>query len=320
MRRSRSSEDELSKFDNLVAVLIDRLYERANMPQSPTDFSGREIIDLLADLTGPPIAQQVLTSLLEQRLLRQTRTISDANRGHYQLTRAFMERAESPAHVEADANERLSSPDTQSYSRFKDNLLVALADAEQEHGPQFFDLQKLAVENHLAFNPGWIRKAGTTFRDLGYIIDSFTMAEGEDGGIAAQLTGDGLEEAEELRAQFVQVEPTDNTELAPASDRTVPLDHNSPAYGEVVEKLEELKRVIESNNEYRETDLEDHERRLTDVESTLKLLENKRVNVNAMKAVAFGTLAYLVEKFAEHPIGDLAKAAWDGLKTLLGIS
>ena len=87
-----------------------------------------------------------------------------------------------------------------------------------------------------------------------------------------------------------------------------------------VEKLEELKRVIESNNEYRETDLEDHERRLTDVESTLKLLENKRVNVNAMKAVAFGTLAYLVEKFAEHPIGDLAKAAWDGLKTLLGIS
>ena len=105
----------------------------------------------------------------------------------------------------------------------------------------------------------------------------------------------------------------------PASDRTVSLDHNSPAYGEVVENLEELKRAIESNNEYRETDVEDHERRLTDVESTLKLLENKRVNVNAMKAVAFGSLVYLAEKFAEHPIGELAKAAWDGLKALLGI-
>ena len=100
---------------------------------------------------------------------------------------------------------------------------------------------------------------------------------------------------------------------------TVTLDHNSTDHLEVVDTLQNLKQAIESNNEYRSSDIEDHERRLTDVESTLKLLENKRVNVNTMKAVAFGTLAYLVEKFAEHPIGELAKAAWDGLKALLGI-
>ena len=107
--------------------------------------------------------------------------------------------------------------------------------------------------------------------------------------------------------------------IAPASDRTVTLDDNSPEYRDVVDTLDKLKRAIEANNEYRNSDLEDHERRLTDVESTLKLLENKRVNVNAMKAVAFGSLVYLAEKFAEHPIGELAKAAWDGLKALLGI-
>ena len=111
----------------------------------------------------------------------------------------------------------------------------------------------------------------------------------------------------------------ETTQTVPASDRTVTVGHNSPGYSDVVNTLEELKKAIESNNEYRETDLEDHERRLTDVESTLKLLENKRVNVNAMKAVAFGSLVYLAEKFAAHPIGELAKAAWDGLKALLGI-
>lgn len=105
----------------------------------------------------------------------------------------------------------------------------------------------------------------------------------------------------------------------PASDRTVAVDHNSPGYSDVTNTLEELKRAIESNNEYRNSNIADHERRLTDVESTLKLLENKRVNVNAMKAVAFGTLVYLIEKFAEHPIGELAKAAWDGLKALLDL-
>ena len=108
-------------------------------------------------------------------------------------------------------------------------------------------------------------------------------------------------------------------EAIPASDRTVTLDHNKPAYRDVVEKLEELKAAIEANNNYRDTDLADHERRLTDIEITLKILQNKRVNVNALKAVALGTLAYLAEKFSEHPIGELAKAAWDGLKALLGL-
>ena len=109
------------------------------------------------------------------------------------------------------------------------------------------------------------------------------------------------------------------TTTIPASDRVVSLDHNSPAYQDAVRHLEDLKGAIEANNEYRISDLEDHERRLTDVETTLKILENKRVNVNAVRAVAFGTLVYLAEKFAEHPIGELAKAAWDGLKALLGI-
>ncbi len=105
----------------------------------------------------------------------------------------------------------------------------------------------------------------------------------------------------------------------PASDRVVSLNHNSPQHVTVVEKLEELKDSIEANNEYRVADIEDHERRLADVESTLKLLEARRVRVGTIQATAYGTLVYLAEKFSEGPIGELAKVAWELLKAYIGL-
>ena len=105
----------------------------------------------------------------------------------------------------------------------------------------------------------------------------------------------------------------------PASDRIVSIDHNSSEYRSVVEKLEALRAAVESNNEFRSENLDEHERRLTDIETTLKILENKRVRVGAVRVAAYGTLIYLAEKFADEPIGELASAAWEALKTLLGI-
>jgi len=105
----------------------------------------------------------------------------------------------------------------------------------------------------------------------------------------------------------------------PASDRAVTLDHNSAAYNQTVDALESLHKAVEGNNEYRNADLEDHERRLADIEATIKILENKRVNIGTAKTVAGATLVYLAEKFADQPIGELAAAAWTLLKALLGI-
>lgn len=109
------------------------------------------------------------------------------------------------------------------------------------------------------------------------------------------------------------------SKFIPAADRIVTINHNTPEYRSVIEKLEDLKAAIESNNEYRSKNLDDHERRLVDIETTLKILENTRVRIGAIKAAAYGTLFYLAEKFSDEPIGALAHAAWEALKTLLGI-
>ena len=319
-------------FDALKELLIQRLYERANEPAADSEMSEVQITEILVDKTGLGIANQVLSELLDQGLLRQTVASDERGDAYFEVTAKLIRLAE-----------RLGRPESSDdrparFTEFRDQLLVALAkEEERESGAHFIDLKVVADQNDLQYKEGWVRKAGYGFRDMGYVQDAFTMDSETDGGMRVALTGDGLAEAEELETVeeiSTDVEPkfelvgdddtvTDDDGIpviaVPASDRTVTLDHNSPAYSDVVEKLEELKRAVESNNEYRDTDLEDHERRLTDVESTLKLLENTRVNVNAIKAVAFGTLVYLAEKFAEHPIGELAKAAWDGLKALLGL-
>ena len=322
----------MASFDALKEMLIQRLYERANEPAADSEMSEVQITEFLVDQTGLGIANQVLSELLDGGLLLQTRAANEQGDAFFEVTAKLIRLAE-----------RLRRPESSDdrparFSEFRDQVLVALAkEEERESGADFIDLKVVADKNDLQYKEGWVRKAAIGFRDMGYVQDAFSMSSETDGGFNVALTGDGLAAAEELETvEDISTDAEPKFELVgdddtvtdddgmpliavPASDRTVPLDHNSPAYSDVVEKLEELKRAVESNNEYRDTDLEDHERRLTDVESTLKLLENKRVNVNAIKAVAFGTLVYLAEKFAEHPIGELAKAAWDSLKALLGL-
>jgi hypothetical protein len=320
----------MADFDELKKLLILKLYERANDPNATRELSQQGIMGLLKEQTGAGIATQVYSELFLDGLLRDTR-VPYGGGGRIKITAKLIRLAEQlirPTHADDK---------TIKYTEFRDHLLVALAKEEEESGVDFFDLVVVAEKNSLQYKDGWVMKAAVGFRDNGYIQAAFSSGSEKSSGIEAKLTGDGLAEVEELKAveekttaakPLFDVAGLDDTladyggvpvVAVPASDRTVTLDHNSTDHLEVVDTLQNLKQAIESNNEYRSSDIEDHERRLTDVESTLKLLENKRVNVNTMKAVAFGTLAYLVEKFAEHPIGELAKAAWDGLKALLGI-
>ena len=269
---------------------------------------------------------------MKQGLLRQTRAIDDEEGGVFEVTAELLRLAEQL--------QRPNSADDQPirFTKFKDEILIVLAkEDEKESATRYFELKDIAEIYGIPYKPGWVRKAAYQLRDMGYIQDAFTMGGGEDGRLSAALTGDGLSAAEELEdlggvtdyAQplfdIVELDDTTTDDSGipvigvPASDRTVALDHNSPGYHDVIKSLEELKGAIESNNEYRSSDIEEHERRLTDIETTLKILENERVNENTLKVAAFGTLVYLIEKFVEHPIGALAQAAWDGLQILLGI-
>lgn len=140
------------------------------------------------------------------------------------------------------------------------------------------------------------------------------------------ITGNGIKYVEEqlndpssFLANHHEAARRDEDWIIPASDRVVTLNHNSQEYRSAIVNLTDLREALNADNVYRAHNLEDHERRIADVEAAISLLQGQRVRAGAIRAVAYGTLIYLAEKFAEAPIGELAKAAWEALKILLGL-
>jgi galactokinase len=106
---------------------------------------------------------------------------------------------------------------------------------------------------------------------------------------------------------------------APASDRIVHLDHNSAAYEATVRTVDRLIVIVETSNVYRESEPEDHERRLAELEAGRRLLGSRWLSLHTLKAALLGTITYLAAKFADAPIGEAATAAWNAIKILLGL-
>jgi cell division protein ZapA (FtsZ GTPase activity inhibitor) len=107
--------------------------------------------------------------------------------------------------------------------------------------------------------------------------------------------------------------------LAPAADRVVPLDHNSPDYFAATAALEQLIEVVRESNSYHESDPDDQNRRLGELEAGRRLLGSRWISMTTLKASLWGTIAYLASKFIDAPIGEAASLAWSTLKKLFGL-
>jgi hypothetical protein len=103
---------------------------------------------------------------------------------------------------------------------------------------------------------------------------------------------------------------------APASDRTVPLDHNSRAYQDAVTSLENVEKALRESNEY--PDGEDREQRIAEISATRRLLNAPRVDVEKAKALGIRTLKYLADKAFGAIITLAIGAALAALAALLG--
>jgi hypothetical protein len=109
-----------------------------------------------------------------------------------------------------------------------------------------------------------------------------------------------------------------NTQAAaPASDRTVPLDHNSRAYRDAVSSLENVEKALRESNEY--PDAEDREQRIAELSATRRLLDAPRVDVDKIQALGVRVLRYLADKVAGAAIGFAALSALGLLGKLVGL-
>ena len=121
------------------------------------------------------------------------------------------------------------------------------------------------------------------------------------GAIATELTG-----AEEF------------TRVAPASNRIVPLNHNSEAYKEALNALRELSEEATKSNELANlyADPADRVVVLSQITSGIKLLEQKRIIPDVVKRVLEYPIKFIKEKLPDAALGALASKAWDWLVKL----
>ena len=101
--------------------------------------------------------------------------------------------------------------------------------------------------------------------------------------------------------------------MTPASDRTVPINHNSVDYAEAIEQLDRLEELIRTSNEFSEN-AESRQSIAAEVSATRRLLDAMMVRLDAIISLCYRTLESLAKKFADLALGKIASA----VLTLLG--
>lgn len=300
----------MASFDELQNLLITRLHKVARQPTSPTEFDEQYLIELLQDETGPGIASQVVGSLFNRRLLRQTRTDPIMHEITPKLIMLAETQQAQPSKPMA-TNEDLSN-----YFAFKEALLVGLAKRNMVEGLAYRDLKLVADERRLKYQEGWVRKAAESFRDNGYINSDFTFCLGLDEGLSVKITGKGIEAAEELRAQLDGEPPSDAPSLIPASDRYVEIDDNSPDFKDAKAKVESAAEAIRG---YNEPTNYDKEQVVSELTIGQQLFKSVKVRVGAAIAVILAPLYTVYNDTAAVALRSVVEAAIDAVKVWLGL-
>jgi|GEM_PF-3116607 len=99
----------------------------------------------------------------------------------------------------------------------------------------------------------------------------------------------------------------------PASDRFVQLDDNSPSYDDALKQLEELVKAV---GEIRINDWPEKEGVVTNLRTAIEMIKAKYVNETALKTAAYTSIGFILLKFAEAPIVDLANKTWGAILAL----
>jgi hypothetical protein len=130
--------------------------------------------------------------------------------------------------------------------------------------------------------------------------------------VQLELTADGMDKAEEILNEVLEA-PTRRRKRAPAANRYVQLDDNSQTYQTATARLEEL---IKSASEIRVNDWPEKEGVLASLNAALSMLKTKYVNKSAIIAAVSSGTTFILLKFVDAPIAELASNTWKAVKAL----
>jgi hypothetical protein len=150
------------------------------------------------------------------------------------------------------------------------------------------DFREIAHRNEIPYERGYLRAIHGDLMRPGYIEGPPALVEGSP--LFGRLTGHGLRYIEgrykddlpegpsewrDIRSELVEEA---DTSVIPASDRLVPLNHNSPEYQVVKAGIDELREAARSVN-----DLPDQDRILTSLAAAQTLWSSMELKVLQIK-------------------------------------
>ncbi|HEV2509690.1 hypothetical protein [Bosea sp. (in: a-proteobacteria)] len=217
--------------------------------------------------------------------------------------------------------------DQMSFAEFKKTLLALIHQALDKEGFNSLVVPaRIAAEVGLPVKAGWIDRAVEQFEANGWAKVHRFMSGASDEGIRLQLTGAGVEQAEEYFEegweQFDEAAKVPTTSLAemlvPASDRIVSLNDNEHATS-LRATLVDLEPRLAGNNELPAQDAEEFERRFAEFQAGNLLIKASTGSTRALGVVLLGSLMWFLDKLAETTIAPLLSAAAAALRALLGV-
>jgi hypothetical protein len=133
----------------------------------------------------------------------------------------------------------------------------------------------------------------------------------------ADICQQASEHAWRLAGGDIRFRPADMATAIPASDRIVPIDHNSGQTKILIENLDNLAKAVERTNDFPLDD--DKSQRLNELTAGKTLLQATKVRVLAVWSVLAPTLLWFIDKFSGGLVSQLAAAAISLLRAILGI-
>jgi hypothetical protein len=108
-----------------------------------------------------------------------------------------------------------------------------------------------------------------------------------------------------------------DAKAVPASDRHVPLDHNSQPYRDLINALEKLEHTLRVANDYPGDD-DERGQRVAEVGASRQLLTAKRVRTEALKMLLKPLVVDFATKLKDSMVGSAVSTVMQGLKALFG--
>ena len=148
-----------------------------------------------------------------------------------------------------------------------------------------------------------------------YIISRPSLLSDQMYGALFDLDGFGIDYAFAVHSYMA---PTNNVAI-PSSDRFVNINHNSSQFNDVQTSFDLVKEALISDNQIGADFPDAKDRMLDELGAIRGLLESAVADKGRLAMMGWGIFGYLMTHFADRPVGQLAEAAWNALKNLIGI-